>query len=650
MDTSGKLLSYWQWLLLLLCLVACVLITENLVRQDAAYAKGQQLEQQVANAGHLRSFLETELNRALYLTFGLSAYVQANKGQVSATEFDVLLPELVELGQYIRNIGVAPDNRLTYVYPIEGNEAAIGLYYPDIPEQWPAVQAIIESRQALLVGPVQLLQGGIGFIHRLPVFIDDQYWGIISIVVDPTELWQELQLIMDRYGIEAALRARLDAASYSDSFFGNNALFYDDSLLLDLTIRGAHWQLAIRSTDPLKGRTLEIRLVGYSVTLLLLALISWLTFSRHQLQHSSRELQVQQQYLSTVMDNVADAIITTDANGHIERINQAAADIFGLSMQQLEGVHWSSLLDDPQQQQQLLLATTTPGKVVKTRGRNRFDQPFPLELSRSEIEFNQLTKNVILLRDMTEQHKVDRLKNEFVSTVSHELRTPLTAINGSIGLVLGGVMGSVSPQTKQLLQTAYDNCDHLTQLINDLLDIEKLEAGKMRFQLQPIALAELVEQCLQQNQPLATESRLQLKLQTRDHHLQVRADPLRLQQVITNLLSNAIKYAPRDSTVLLRLSLDGNKVRLEVRDQGPGVPEHFQPSLFQKFAQADSADNKAKQGSGLGLAIARSLIQAMDGDIGYQPIQPHGSCFYLTLPLSGYAKPAVKLTTPADER
>ena len=650
MDTSGKLLSYWQWLLLLLCLVSCVLITENLVRQDAAYAKGQQLEQQVANAGHLRSFLETELNRALYLTFGLSAYVQANKGQVSATEFDLLLPELVELGQYIRNIGVAPDNRLTYVYPIQGNEAAVGLYYPDIPEQWPAVQAIIASRQALLVGPVQLLQGGIGFIHRLPVFIDDQYWGIISIVVDPTELWQELQLIMDRYGIEAALRARLDGASYSDSFFGNHALFYDDSLLLDLTIRGAHWQLAIRSTDPLKGRTLEIRLVGYSVTLLLLTLISWLTFSRHQLQHSSRELQVQQQYLSTVMDNVADAIITTDANGHIERINQAAADIFGLSMQQLEGVHWSSLLDDPQQQQRLLLATTTPGKVVKTQGRNRFDQPFPLELSRSEVEFNQLTKNVILLRDMTEQHRVDRLKNEFVSTVSHELRTPLTAINGSIGLVLGGVMGSVSPQTKELLQTAYDNCGHLTQLINDLLDIEKLEAGKMRFQLQPIALAELIEQCLQQNQPLATESRLQLKLETRDHHLQVRADPLRLQQVITNLLSNAIKYAPRDSTVLLRLSLDENKVRLEVRDQGPGVPEHFQPSLFQKFAQADSADNKAKQGSGLGLAIARSLIQAMDGDIGYQPIQPHGSCFYLTLPLSGYAKPAVKLTTPADER
>ena len=633
MNTTGKLLSYWQWLLLVVCLLASVLLTENLVRQDVAYARGQQLEQQVANAGHLRSFLETELNRALYLTFGLSAYVQANRGQVSADEFNLLLPELVDLGQYIRNIGVAPDNRLTYVYPIAGNEAAIGLYYPDLPEQWPAVEAIINSGEASLVGPVTLLQGGTGFIHRLPVFIEDRYWGIISIVVDPTELWQELQRLKDRYGIEAALRSRLPDGGYSNSFVGSNTLFYDDSLRLDLSIRGAEWQLAIRSLDPLKGRTREIRLVGYSVTLLLLALISWLTFSRHQLQQSGRELRLQQQYLSTVMDNVADAIVTTDANGRIERINQAAATIFGLDMQQLEGVHWSSLLDDPTEESHLITTTSTPEKVAKTRGRNRFDQAFPLEISRSEVEFNQLKKNVILLRDMTERYKVDRLKNEFVSTVSHELRTPLTAINGSIGLVLGGVLGSVSPQVQQLLQTAYDNCSQLTLLINDLLDMEKLEAGKLHFQLQPVRLAELIEHSLQQNSALALQNQLKLSFETNDHQLMARVDPLRLQQVLTNLLSNAIKFAPPHSQVEVRLLRQQGQARIEVRDQGPGIPEHFRPMLFQKFAQADSSDKKIQQGSGLGLAIARSLTEVMGGTLAYQPLSPHGSCFYLELPL-----------------
>ncbi|MEN3159171.1 ATP-binding protein [Alkalimonas sp. NCh-2] len=634
MHTPVKLLSVWQWCLLLLSLVSCVLITENLVQQDVAYAKGQQLEQQVANAGHIRSFLETELNRALYLSFGLSAYVQANKGKVTAEEFNVLLPELVQLGLYIRNIGVAPNNRISYIYPLEGNEAALGLYYPDVPEQWPAVQQVIESQQGRLVGPVQLRQGGLGFIHRLPVYIDNTYWGIISIVVEPSKLWQELQLIMDRYGIEAGLRSQLEDGSFSESFVGNNALFYDDSLRLALTIRGAEWQLAIRSTDPLKGRTSEIRLVGYSVTLLLLMLISWLTASRHQLQQSSHQLNLQQQYLSTVMDNVADAIITTDANGHIERINQAAATIFGLSMNQLEGVHWSSLLDDPQEQYALLQATTDPTKVAKTQGRNHFDQAFPLELSRSEVEFNQLKKNVILLRDMTERHKVDRLKNEFVSTVSHELRTPLTAINGSIGLVLGGVMGSVSPQVQQLLQTAYDNCAHLTHLINDLLDMEKLEAGKMRFQLQPVVLDQLLQQCIEQNQPLAAQAHLKLELQTQPTPSLVRVDPVRLQQVVTNLLSNAIKYAPINSTVEIRLQTEATQAKVMILDHGSGVPEHFQPLLFQKFAQADSSDRKQQSGSGLGLAIARSLILAMHGDIGYQPLQPHGSCFYFTLPVA----------------
>lgn len=634
MHTPVKLLSVWQWCLLLLSLVSCVLITENLVKQDVAYAKGQQLEQQVANAGHIRSFLETELNRALYLSFGLSAYVQANKGQVTAEEFNVLLPELVQLGLYIRNIGVAPNNRISYIYPLEDNEAALGLHYPDVPEQWPAVQQIIESQQGRLVGPVQLRQGGLGFIHRLPVYIDNTYWGIISIVLEPSRLWQELQLIIDRYGIEAGLRSQLEDGSFSESFVGNNALFYDDSLLLDLTIRGAEWQLAIRSTDPLKGRTSEIRLVGYSVTLLLLMLISWLTASRHQLQQSSHQLNLQQQYLSTVMDNVADAIITTDANGHIERINQAAATIFGLSMNQLEGVHWSSLLDDPQEQYALLQATSNPTKVAKTQGRNHFDQAFPLELSRSEVEFNQLKKNVILLRDMTERHKVDRLKNEFVSTVSHELRTPLTAINGSIGLVLGGVMGSVSPQVQQLLQTAYDNCAHLTHLINDLLDMEKLEAGKMRFQLQPVVLDQLLQQCIEQNQPLAAQTHLKLELQTQPTPTLVRVDPVRLQQVVTNLLSNAIKYAPINSTVEIQLQTEATQAKVTILDHGSGVPEHFQPLLFQKFAQADSSDRKQQSGSGLGLAIARSLILAMHGDIGYQPLQPHGSCFYFTLPVA----------------
>ncbi|MDP4535596.1 ATP-binding protein [Alkalimonas collagenimarina] len=627
-----KLLSYWQVALLLGCILLSTLLTEQLVRQDIAYARGQQLEQQVANAGHIRSFLETELNRALHLNFGLSAYIQAKSGDVTAEEFDLLLPELVKQGLYIRNIGIAPGNVLSYVHPIEGNEGAIGLYYPDIPEQWPAVKAIIDNRQGRLVGPVQLMQGGVGFIHRVPVFIQDDYWGIVSIVVDPNTLWQELQLIADRYGIDAALRTKLDDGQFSAGFFGPTWLFYDDSLLLTLSIRGAEWQLAIRSTDPLRTRALEIRVMGYSVSLLLLALLGWLTFSRRQLQNSTHQLKLQQQYLTTVMDNVADAIVTTDASGHIEQINQAASDIFGLDMSQLQGVHWCSLLYDPTEQDALLAATTSAHKAVITQGRDHFDQAFPLSISRSEVDFNQLKKHVILLRDMTEQHKVDRLKSEFVSTVSHELRTPLTSINGSIGLVLGGVLGAVTPQVKQLLQTAYNNCAALTRLINDLLDIEKLEAGKVSFEFQQVRLDDVLQSAIAANQPLAQSAQISLKLVCLAQNVRVYIDPARLQQVLTNLISNAIKFAPKESEVVLQLSVDQSQARVEVLDDGIGVPEHFQNQLFQKFAQADSSDRKQQQGTGLGLAICRALVEQMDGEIGYQKRHPIGSCFFFAFP------------------
>ncbi|MCH8537947.1 MAG: CHASE domain-containing protein [Alkalimonas sp.] len=633
MQKTMKLLTYWQVALLLGCVLLSTFLTEQLVRQDIAYARGQQLEQQVANAGHIRSFLETELNRALHLNFGLTAYIKAKDGDVTAEEFDLLLPELVKQGRYIRNIGIAPDNVLSYVHPIQGNEGAIGLYYPDIPEQWPAVKAIIESRRGKLVGPVQLMQGGTGFIHRVPVFIQDNYWGIVSIVLDPTALWQELQLIADRYGIDAALRTKLDDDQFSAGFFGPTTLFYDDSLLLTLSIRGAEWQLAIRSTDPLRTRAVEIRVMGYSVSLLLLALLAWLTFSRRLLQQSTHQLKLQQQYLTTVMDNVADAIVTTDSAGHIEQINQAASDIFGLDMSQLQGVHWSSLLDDPTEQAALLDATSSPHKLVITQGRNRYDQAFPLSISRSEVDFNQLKKNVILLRDMTEQQKVDRLKSEFVSTVSHELRTPLTSINGSIGLILGGVLGAVTPQVKQLLQTAYDNCAALTRLINDLLDIEKLEAGKVSFQYQQVQLNDVLQTAIAANQPLAHTQKVSLHLMCPDNSIQVYLDPARLQQVLTNLISNAIKFTPHEGEVILKLSTDKGQALVEVLDAGPGVPEHFQSQLFQKFAQADSSDRKQQPGTGLGLAICRALIEQMGGHIGYRKREGVGSCFYFTFPL-----------------
>jgi two-component system sensor histidine kinase VicK len=238
------------------------------------------------------------------------------------------------------------------------------------------------------------------------------------------------------------------------------------------------------------------------------------------------------------------------------------------------------------------------------------------------------------MRDITERKRIEQLKEEFVSTVSHELRTPLTAINGALGLLTGGAVGQVSSAQQQLLNIAQQNGQQLALLINDILDIEKLTAGKMQLYLQPLAIMPLLLQAKNRNLPMAQQSGVQLKIQSDlTDEVQVLVDENRLQQVFANLLANAIRFSPEQGLVLLEVRLIGLTVRVSVTDQGPGVPADFLPRLFQKFSQADSSSSRRLGGTGLGLAISKELVQRMGGEIGYQPNQPTGACFYIDLPV-----------------
>jgi len=241
--------------------------------------------------------------------------------------------------------------------------------------------------------------------------------------------------------------------------------------------------------------------------------------------------------------------------------------------------------------------------------------------------------------DITEQKAVEQLKNQFVSTVSHELRTPLTSISGSLGLVLGGVAGKLPDAANQMLQIANDNCERLTHLINDLLDIEKLMAGKIQLTTGTLHAHTLLEKSLQQNQPYAGKHLCKLELQP-GPDLWLQADEHRLEQVLTNLLSNAAKFSPANSRVLVSVSRHNQQVEIAVQDQGPGIADGFKSKIFQKFAQADAADSRSKGGTGLGLAICKELMQAMRGEIGYQNLK--GGCrFYIRLPLANQPLAAV---------
>ena len=236
------------------------------------------------------------------------------------------------------------------------------------------------------------------------------------------------------------------------------------------------------------------------------------------------------------------------------------------------------------------------------------------------------------ISDITERKLLERLKDEFVSTVSHELRTPLTSITGSLGLINGGALGAVPDAIKDMLAIAEGNSRRLRQLIDDLLDMDKLIAGKMSFDLQPIKLDELLAECDASHQGFAQHLGVRL-LHSNCPDLQVLADAQRLQQVLSNLLSNALKFSPAQGEVRLYSELAGQSVRILVSDQGLGIPADFTARIFKKFSQADASDSRQKGGTGLGLAISKELIERMGGTIGFVSGPQRGSTFWIELPL-----------------
>jgi PAS domain S-box-containing protein len=250
---------------------------------------------------------------------------------------------------------------------------------------------------------------------------------------------------------------------------------------------------------------------------------------------------------------------------------------------------------------------------------------------------------IFLAENVTEQiaerKKIARMQSEFISTVSHELRTPLTSIRGSLGLIAGGGAGAISGQAARLVDIAHDNTRRLIRLVNDILDIEKLQSGLMAFRFAPVHIDEIIGQAIDANLAYAATFGIKLCPPSEGIHARLNADPDRVNQAVTNLIANAVKFSLPGARVEISAAVTKTGVRVSVEDHGTGIPESFRPRIFQRFAQADSSDIRQKGGSGLGLSIVREIMERHGGSVSFDSEPGVGSRFHLDFPALALAEP-----------
>jgi PAS domain S-box-containing protein len=338
-----------------------------------------------------------------------------------------------------------------------------------------------------------------------------------------------------------------------------------------------------------------------------------------------------------LLDNVSLIVVGVTCAGEVEYINPFLLALTGYTIEEVIGKDWFSQFIPQIDQLEIreefssLLINDFPkyhqNAIVTKAGEERMIS-WNNTILRSQD--NEIIGTLSIGEDITEKLKVDRIKSEFISIVSHELRTPLASIRGALGLLSSGVLANRPETAQNMLNIASSDTERLVSLVNDILDLERLESSKVTLDRNWYDVLELCQQAIETMQAIAIESQIEILCNIQSQ--QVFADQDRLVQTLVNLLSNAIKFSPPQSQVHLEAEQIANEIVFRVCDRGRGIPAAQLESIFERFHQVDASDSRQMGGTGLGLAICRSIVQQHGGKIWVESVLSEGSTFSFTIP------------------
>ncbi len=440
-------------------------------------------------------------------------------------------------------------------------------------------------------------------------------------------------------------KSRIDKAPALSLAQAHTGVFLDHSF----EIGGRTLNLVARPTDSSLGSGYSMQSLTLAFTTLAAAVMlayyffmmsNRATSIRAQVDLRTAELRTSENRLRSIQDTLVDGLITIDAMGNMESLNNAAQRIFGYGAEELIGKNINCLMPEPYHSEHddylKNFHNTAIPKIIgigrEVIGQRKDGSTFPMDLAVGVMGEGDDVMFTGIIRDVTARKEAELLKTEFISTVSHELRTPLTSIKGSLGLIKKSVLGELPDKMAAMFDIAYNNCERLSLLINDILDLEKLQAGQISMNMQPVNLGDLLKNAIEENTGYAKKFGVVFTLQNDTPNAIVTGDFDRLMQVLNNLMSNAAKFSPMDREVELHLSEIDSSYVISVTDHGPGIPEEFRDKIFDRFAQADGSDARRHGGTGLGLNITRSLLDKHNGTISFETQVGRGTTFFVTLP------------------
>ncbi len=562
------------------------------------HAERERFQQQnrakiLAQLSTVRASLEKALNQRLFLTRGLVAYVSTINPDIDQKTFEQFTQVIIAQESGIRGVVLYKNNAVSQIYPLLGNEAAIGFSPLSIPEERNAINRAINSRKTIVAGPLNLVgmtqisddcppnssetfapqfkeqeseqfclvEGGLAFITRTPVFLTPpgeapescSYWGLAGMIIDQDTLFQESGLLEPAVKIEYAIRGKDGLGKDGKVFFGNDKIFDQSPVLLSVTLPNGSWQLA---AVPLNGWSSNY------------PLSKWLWMG---------------------------ASFTAVLAGGL-----------------------------------VFILVSTPTQLRKAIERAT------LALRNSQAELKQANQDL---------QRLDQLKDEFLANTSHELRTPLNGIIGIAESLIDGVTGQLPQQTRFNLAMIVSSGRRLSNLVNDILDFSQLRHKNIELQLKPVDLRAITNLVITLSQPLIQNKNLKLINKIPTDFYTAKADENRLQQILHNLIGNAIKFTPSGTIEVSADIPESSSVHLEnnseidqyltltVSDTGIGISEDKFEQIFESFEQAEGSTAREYAGSGLGLAVTQKLVELHGGKIWVESQMGVGSKFIFTLPI-----------------